>query len=95
MAQFVRQGAARWLKATDLAVVMPRNIARLFAAAGGYALIEPPFPLRDFTVSLHWSRRFEADPGNQWLRQCIVGLFAQASGDKDFGATQETSAPSS
>ncbi|MDB5844144.1 MAG: transcriptional regulator, LysR family [Polaromonas sp.] len=65
------------VKATDLAVVMPRNIARLFAQAGGYAIIEPAFALRDFTVSLHWSRRFEADPGNQWLRQLIVGLFSE------------------
>lgn len=69
------------VKATDLAVVMPRNIARLFAAAGGYAIIEPPVPLRDFTVSLHWSRRFETDPGNQWLRQLIVSLFSEKPGD--------------
>jgi DNA-binding transcriptional LysR family regulator len=61
--------------ATDLAVVMPRNIARGFSAAD-YALIEPPFPLRDFTVSLHWSRRFEADPANRWLRDLMVELFA-------------------
>ena len=65
------------VKATDLAVVMPRNIARLFAEAGGYAIVEPAFALRDFTVSLHWSRRFEADPGNQWLRQLIVALFSE------------------
>jgi DNA-binding transcriptional LysR family regulator len=65
------------VRATDLAVVMPRNIAQIFAAAGGYAIIEPPFPLRDFTVSLHWSKRFEADPGNRWLRQTIVDLFAE------------------
>ncbi|MEO6017359.1 MAG: LysR family transcriptional regulator [Polaromonas sp.] len=64
------------VKSTDLAVVMPRNIAQIFADGGGYAIIEPPFPLRDFTVSLHWSRRFEADPGNRWLRQTIVDLFA-------------------
>ncbi len=63
------------VKATDLAVVMPRNIARGFE--GGYAIVEPPFPLRDFTVSLHWSRRFEVDPGNRWLRQVIVDRFAE------------------
>ena len=63
------------VKATDLAVVMPRNIAQGFAAEGGYAIVEPPFPLRDFAVSLHWSKRFEADPGNRWLRQAIVGLY--------------------
>ena len=63
------------VKATDLAVVMPRNIAQGFAAEGGYAIVEPSFPLRDFAVSLHWSKRFEADPGNRWLRQAIVGLY--------------------
>ncbi len=64
---------------TDLAVVMPRNIARGFPAEH-YTLIEPPFPLRDFTVSLHWSRRFEADPANRWLRELLVGLFAERRG---------------
>ena len=65
------------VKATDLAVVMPRNIAHIFAAEGGYAIIEPPFPLRDFTVSLHWSKRFEADSGNRWLRGVIEELFKE------------------
>ncbi|MBU0589442.1 MAG: LysR family transcriptional regulator [Gammaproteobacteria bacterium] len=64
------------VRATDLGVVMPRNIAQTFSQAGGYAIIEPPFPLRDFTVSLHWSKRFESDPGNRWLRQLLVELFA-------------------
>lgn len=59
--------------ATDLAAIMPRNIARGFE--GGYAIVEPAFPQRDFVVSLHWSRRFEADPGNRWLRGVIEGLF--------------------
>jgi len=66
------------VRATDLAVVMPRNIAEGFAAEGGYTLIEPPFPLRDFTVSLHWSRRFENDPANRWLRETMVELFSKA-----------------
>lgn len=62
------------VRSTDLAVVMPRNIARVFASDGCYAIVEPDFPLRDFTVSLHWSRRFESDPGNQWLRKLILGI---------------------
>lgn len=65
------------VRATDLAVVMPRNIARGFAEEGGYSIIEPAFPLRDFTVSLHWSKRFEADPANRWLRQVIQDLFTE------------------
>jgi DNA-binding transcriptional LysR family regulator len=63
------------VKATDLAVIMPRNIAQGFAAEGGYAIVEPPLPLRDFAVALHWSKRFEAEPGNKWLRDAILGLY--------------------
>jgi DNA-binding transcriptional LysR family regulator len=62
------------VRATDLAVVMPRNIAEGFMAEGGYAIVEPPVSGRDFAVSLHWSRRFEADPGNAWLRALIASL---------------------
>ena len=58
---------------TDLAAVMPRNIARGFE--GGYAIVEPQFPQREFAVALHWSRRFEADPGNRWLRALVAELF--------------------
>jgi DNA-binding transcriptional LysR family regulator len=61
------------VRATDLAAIMPRNIARGFE--GGYAIVEPAFPARDFVVSLHWSRRFEADPGNRWLRGLVEELF--------------------
>lgn len=61
------------VRATDLAAVMPRNIARGFE--DGYAIVEPAFPERDFVVSLHWSRRFEADPANRWLRGVIEELF--------------------
>ncbi len=63
------------VRATDLAAVMPRNIARSFE--GGYAIVEPDFPQRDFVVSLHWSKRFEADPGNRWLRGVIEELFKE------------------
>nr|WP_315231952.1 LysR substrate-binding domain-containing protein [uncultured Albidiferax sp.] len=78
----VRLTAAHFLalpsivRESDLAVLMPLNIARGFVAAGGYAIAEPDMPARDFTVSLHWSRRFETDPGNVWLRQRLLALFA-------------------
>ena len=61
------------VRATDLAAIMPRNVARGFE--GGYAIVEPAFPQRDFTVALHWSRRFEDDPGNRWLRALAGELF--------------------
>ncbi len=64
------------VKATELAVVMPRSIALGFAAGGGYALVEPAFPLRDFEVSLHWSRRSQDDPAHRWMRETITQAFA-------------------
>ena len=82
----------RWLsgkeRGGDIAVAMAtmsdaawRPYGRFHIAficgTGHQAIIEPPFPLRDFTVSLHWSKRFEADPGNRWLRDRIVELFAE------------------
>jgi DNA-binding transcriptional LysR family regulator len=63
------------VRETDLAAVMPRNIASAFE--GGYAIVEPEFTQRDFAVSLHWSKRFEADPGNRWLRGRIESLFRE------------------
>ena len=65
------------VRSTELAVLMPRNIASGFALDGGYALAEPKIPLRDFQVSLHWSRRFESDPANRWMRQLLVSLFRE------------------
>ena len=76
-ANFLSLAAA--VKTTNLAVLMPREIAADFVAQGEHALIEPERPLRDFTVSLHWSRRFEHDPAQRWLRARIEALFAEAA----------------
>lgn len=64
------------VRSSDLAVLMPRNFAQGFAEAGTLALIEPELPLRDFTVSMHWSARFDKDPGLQWLRGTVSRLFS-------------------
>lgn len=66
------------VRATDLAVLIPMDTARGFAKAGGFAIVEPPVTGRDFTVSLYWSRRFEGDAGNGWLRDLIRELFSGA-----------------
>jgi DNA-binding transcriptional LysR family regulator len=63
------------VRSSDLAVLMPRNFAQGFAQAGTLSLIEPDLPLRDFTVSMHWSARFDKDPCLQWLRGMTAQLF--------------------
>jgi DNA-binding transcriptional LysR family regulator len=64
------------VRGSDLAVLMPRNFAQGFAEAGALALIEPDLPLRDFTVSMHWSQRFDKEPCLQWLRGTVSHLFS-------------------
>jgi DNA-binding transcriptional LysR family regulator len=64
------------VRSSDLAVLMPRNFAQGFAQAGELAIIEPDLPLRDFTVSMHWSQRFDKDPCLQWLRATVAQLFS-------------------
>lgn len=67
---------------TDLALVMPQAIARGLIDPARYAVLPVALPRSSFTVSLHWSRRFSADPANLWMRRLIVGLF-EANGLAD------------
>jgi DNA-binding transcriptional LysR family regulator len=64
------------VRSSDLAVLIPRNFAQGFAQAGALDIIEPDLPLRDFTVSMHWSQRFDKDPCLQWLRATAAQLFS-------------------
>jgi len=66
------------VRATDLGVILPRRLAHDFAAGGAYAVIEPRLPLRDFAVSLHWSRRRQSDPAQRWMRALIAELFVES-----------------
>lgn len=83
--QRVRLTAAHFLalpaivRGTDLGVLIPGLIASDFAAAGGYAVIEPRLPRQEFTVSLHWSRRHQDDPALRWTRALVQELFALPS----------------
>lgn len=63
------------IERTDLAVVMPRAIALRFVNIDRYALLSNALPRSRFTVSLHWSHRFDVDPAHQWIRQLFVELF--------------------
>ncbi len=67
------------VRGSDLAVLMPRNFAQSFAAAGELEMLEPELPLQDFTVSLHWSVRFDKDPCLRWLRQNVMCNFTGAT----------------
>lgn len=65
------------IDSSDLAVIIPRNIARSFEPARRYAIVEADFPLRDFNVGIHWSRRQDGDPAHRWLRSLVLELYQE------------------
>jgi DNA-binding transcriptional LysR family regulator len=63
------------VEATDLAVILPREIATSFVAQGSCAIVNYPLPLQDFAVSVHSSSRQLGDDGVRWLRELVVRTF--------------------
>jgi DNA-binding transcriptional LysR family regulator len=83
------------VRSTDLGVLMPREIALGFDPTERFCLLEPNLPLRDFTVSLHWSRRHQHLPMHQWLRALVVQLFGTSeltSQDTDWRQSRQNPA---
>jgi len=67
------------IRATDLCAIVPHTTMGEFNRHGEFAYIEPlDLPLRNFTVSLYWSRRFEQDAGIIWFRNLASQLFARS-----------------
>lgn len=59
-------------KATDMVATVPgRHTGYLRAGMHSFAL---PFEMPQFTVSLLWHPRFEADLAHRWLRGCFVAV---------------------
>ncbi|GGH53671.1 LysR family transcriptional regulator [Comamonas phosphati] len=79
----VRLSAAHFMavpsivRQTDLAVIMPAEIAGRFESEGDYVVVDAALPGSRFDVSLHWSWRFAREPANQWMRQLVQEVFQQ------------------
>ena len=54
-----------------------RELAERAAAPFGLCYRKPPVQLADLSTYLFWHRRYQSDPGNQWLRQLIVETFTE------------------
>ena len=64
------------LERTDLILTLPARVARVFERRGKLKALPPPVPIPPAEVAVHWHERFEADPGNRWLRELVIELFA-------------------
>ena len=62
---------------TDLILTLPARVARVFEQRGAFKALPPPIAIPPAEVAVHWHERFEADPGNRWLRERVIELFAE------------------
>ena len=69
-------GVARIVAQTEFLVIVPRQLGQALAQQERVKVLEPPVPLPAYKVKQHWHERFNADAGNKWLRQAMVGLFS-------------------
>jgi DNA-binding transcriptional LysR family regulator len=65
------------LERTDLILILPSKVARVYERQGGFRSLPPPVAIPPADVAAHWHARFERDPGNRWLRDTILELFTE------------------
>ena len=70
-------------RATDLIASVPeRHTGALRTGLHSFAL---PIPLAEFTVSMLWHPRQDADPGHRWLRGCVRAVCSGLLAGKPKG----------
>jgi DNA-binding transcriptional LysR family regulator len=65
------------LERTDLILILPARVARVYERHGNFKSLPPPVAIPPADVGVHWHERFDADPGNRWLREQLVELFTE------------------
>jgi DNA-binding transcriptional LysR family regulator len=65
------------LARTDLILTLPARVARVYERQGDFKSLPPPVAMPPAEVAVHWHERFEADPGNRWLRDQVIELFSE------------------
>lgn len=68
-------------RASDLVATVPdRHTASL---RQGMVTVSLPMPTTDFTVSMLWHPRLDADPAHRWLRSCVREVCASGRSPGD------------
>jgi DNA-binding transcriptional LysR family regulator len=62
---------------SELVVTVPQKLAERASAPFGLAWITPPLQLPTLQTNVFWHRRFNQDPGNQWLRALFADVFGE------------------
>lgn len=70
--------AAEIARRTDLVITLPYRAALWLNRDQAFDILPVPIALPPLQVTVHWHRRFDADPGTIWLRERVVGLLGEA-----------------
>ncbi|WP_026354489.1 LysR family transcriptional regulator [Massilia niastensis] len=65
------------VSSSDLVVTVPQKLAERASAPFGLEWVTPPLDLPPLQTNIFWHRRFNQDPGNQWLRGLLADVFAE------------------
>lgn len=60
---------------SDLVVVLPKRVARLFESQRRVKAVELPVEIPGFDVRLHWHLRQDGSPAHTWLRTEVMGAL--------------------
>mgnify|MGYP000863081006 FL=1 len=59
---------------SDLVVLLPSRIARIFASQTEVVALPAPMELPEFDVRMHWHPRHETNPALNWLLERIAAV---------------------
>lgn len=65
------------LAGSDLLVILPLRVAKLFAAGGKLKHVELPIPIPSFEVRMHWHPRHEASAAHRWVRDEVFDTLSR------------------
>ncbi|MFG0393039.1 LysR family transcriptional regulator [Pseudomonas sp. zbq_4] len=66
------------IQSSDLVVVLPRTVARLYANEAKVRTLEAPLELPTYDLKQYWHGRLHHSPVNVWLRHLVADVFMSA-----------------
>ena len=76
-------GVAGIASVTDYLTIMKAGLGEILAEGKNMKLLPLPFDVPEYTVTQNWHERFSLEPGHQWIRTVLAGMF------KDAGAVPQ------
>ena len=63
---------------SDLLVVVPSRVARIYLQQGDLKMVDLPISLADFEVRVYWHMRHDASQPHKWLLKEIAATLGES-----------------